>query len=128
MIDYRLHYQFECQSFVKTHEANGNSMQPQNIGAIALWPTRKEQGGLYFYNLAMGKISGCRCRTFLYRLNNLITEFMHWQVQYIVREATFLNPTGFLKHCRRGLQKCRIGRLRKSGKLADLENLDGIYR
>ena len=40
--------------------------------------------------------------------NDVITDFMHWQkltvlakVQYIVREATFLSPTGFLKDCRR---------------------------
>ena len=55
-IDYHLHCKLECGSYVQTHEAHGNNMQPRTIGAIALWPTGNVQGGFYFYNLSTGDI------------------------------------------------------------------------
>ena len=55
-IDYHLHCQLECGSYVQTHEAHGNNMQPWTIGAIALRPTGNVQGGFYFYNLTTGDI------------------------------------------------------------------------
>jgi len=37
-IDYHLHCQLECGSYVQTDEAHGSSMQSRTIGDIALLP------------------------------------------------------------------------------------------
>ena len=50
MIDYYFHCQLECGSYVQTHEAHDNNMQPRTIGAIALWQAGNVQGSFYFFN------------------------------------------------------------------------------
>ena len=40
---------------MQTHEKHDNSVEPRTIGAIALGPTRNEQGGYFFYSLLSRK-------------------------------------------------------------------------
>ena len=45
----------EFGTYVQVHEKHNNSMEPRTSGAIALRPSRNEQGRHYFLSLHTGK-------------------------------------------------------------------------
>jgi len=54
IITYNKHCKLEFGTYVQIHEKHNNSMEPRTIGAIALRPSRNEQGGHYFLSLHTG--------------------------------------------------------------------------
>jgi hypothetical protein len=53
-LNYEKHCLLEFGTYVQTHEKHNNSMATCTTGAIALRPTRNEQGGYYFFSLTTG--------------------------------------------------------------------------
>jgi len=56
-IQYDKHCKVEFRTYVQVHEKHNNSMESRTSGAIALRPSRNEQGGHYFLSLHTGKKS-----------------------------------------------------------------------
>jgi hypothetical protein len=54
-INFSLHCQLEFGSYVQTHEAHNNNMNPRTIGAICLGPKGNIQGGYNFMSLSTGE-------------------------------------------------------------------------
>ena len=55
-IDYEEHCKFQFGQNVQTHKEHDNSMNPQTIGEITLWPTGRAQGSLYFLSISTGVV------------------------------------------------------------------------
>ena len=53
---YTTHCKLEFGDYVQTHEEHDNSMAARTIGAIALHPTGKTQGGYFFFSLTTGRV------------------------------------------------------------------------
>ena len=54
-IQYDKHCKVEFGTYMQVHEKHNNSMESRTSGAIALRPSRNEQGGHYFLSLHTGK-------------------------------------------------------------------------
>jgi hypothetical protein len=54
-INFSVHCQLEFGSYVQTHEAHNNNMNPRTIGAICLGPKGNIQGGHNFMSLSTGE-------------------------------------------------------------------------
>jgi len=54
-IPYDKHCRLEFGTYVQMHEKHNNSLEPRTSWAIALRPSRNEQGGHYFLSLHTGK-------------------------------------------------------------------------
>jgi len=54
-IDFNKHCKLQFGTYVQMHEQHNNSLLPRMAGAIALCPTRNEQGSYYFLSLHTGK-------------------------------------------------------------------------
>jgi len=53
-IPYDKHCKVEFGTYIQVHEKHDNSMEPRTSGAIALRPSRNEQGRHYFLSLHTG--------------------------------------------------------------------------
>ena len=56
LLDYHKHCRYEFGEYVQTHEEHDNSLLSRTVGAIALRPTGKQQGGYFFMSLHTGCI------------------------------------------------------------------------
>ena len=69
-INHNNHCKYEFGEYVQTHEEHTNGMEQRTIGALALYPTRNQQGGVYFLSLLTGRVLN---RTHASRVNRKIS-------------------------------------------------------
>ena len=58
-IDYACHCKFDFREYVKNHEQQNNIITERVMGALALRPTRKNQGGYDFLSLLTSQSLNC---------------------------------------------------------------------
>ena len=86
-IDFNKHCKYEFGTYVQTHEEVNNTMRSHTTGAIALWPTGNNQGGIFFLSLTTGR-----------RLNRLHATIPPMPTNFIKLVNTMVSqhPTGLI--------------------------------